>query len=288
MRRAGLGLISLLAVGLSGCFLIRTEGVGFWSNRGRSIGSAPGPDAVFMDVSIAEVPFGDRYANDELWNYADEQLQSIPPSLRKTLEENGLRIGLVSGRAPDGLNGMLTSKRTNREPMRSWRQSGNPATIALGPKPERCEFLLRSEGKSDLLVFEQALCQFQLLPTLEPEGKVRVQFTPQIEFQDPKKWSRLNPLVALNVQGVRSTEPLPALRWETALAPNEFLVIGAHFDRPKSLGYRFLVSLDPERPVQRLIVLRAGRFTSAFDLPSKPADQGKSSRTQPLAAQAIQ
>jgi hypothetical protein len=145
---------------------------------------------------------------------------------------------------------------------------------------------LTLDGMSSTLGFDQAQCQLQLLPTVDAEGRVHSQFTPQIEFRDPKKWSRLNPVVALNVQSQRSTEPLTALRWDASLAPNEYLLIGARFDKPKSLGFKFLVSTDPEHPVQRLIAVRAGRFHVAGDLPRSPSENRQPGATKPLAAQA--
>ena len=286
MRRTGLGFIALFALGLSGCFLSRMDASSLWPSRSHSAEAAPGPDMVFMDVALLEVPVGDRYVNEELWNAADEQIQSIPPSLRKTLEENGLRIGLVGGRTPDGLLGLLTNERSNPKPRQWLRRTGNPAPIPIGSRLERCEFPLYADAKADPISFEQAQCQVQLLPTLEADGRVRVQFTPQIEFRDPKKWSRLNPAIALNVQGQRSTETFSALRAEVGLGANEYLLIGARFDRPKSLGFKFLVSTDPEHPLQRLIAIRAGRFAAAGDLPHSPAEARPTGKTKPLAAQA--
>jgi hypothetical protein len=286
MRRAGWGIVALFVFGLPGCFFARMDASSLWPSRSRSAEALSGPDVVFLDAAILEVPVGDRYVNDELWTAADEQIQSISPALRKTLEENGLRVGLVGGRTPDGLLGLLTNERSNPKPSQYRRRTGNPATADLGSRDERCEFPLTIDGKSSTVGFDQAQCQLQLLPTLDPDGRVHIQFTPQIEFRDPKKWSRLNPVVALNVQSQRSTEPFTALRWEASLAPNDYLLIGARFDRPKSLGFKFLVSTDPDHPVQRLIAIRAGRFHVAGDLPHSPGESRQPGTTKPLAAQA--
>lgn len=286
MRRAALAFIALLVVGLSGCFLSRMDANSLWPSRSRSAELGAGPDVVFIDVPVLEVPIGDRYINDDLWTAADEQIQSIPPSLRKTLEENGLRVGLVGGKPPDGLLGLLTNERSNSKPNRYLRRTSNPAKIEIGSKLDRCEFPLHLESKTEAMNFEQAQCELQLLPTIDPDGRIHIQFTPQMEFRDPKKWSRLNPMIALNVQGLRSTESFSALRWEISLAANEYLLIGARFDRPKSLGFKFLVSTDPDHPVQRLIAIRAGQFAAAGDLPRSPAETRPTGKTKPLAAQA--
>jgi hypothetical protein len=286
MRRTTLILTALLAANLSGCFLAHLDG-GLWPSRGKAPEATPGPDMVFMDVPVLETPLTDRFVTDDLWTVADEQIQSMPPALRQALEENGLRVGLLRGRAPDGLMGLLTNKRSNPKPIKYQRRSGSPAAVPLGPRIDHCDFPLCQDGKSDPRAFEQALCQLQLLASLEADAKVRIQFTPQIEFQDPKKWSRLNPAIALNVQSQRSTEPFTSLRWEAPLAANEWLVIGPRLDRPKSLGCRFLVTPNPEKPVQRLIAVRAGRFANASDLPTQPMEPGKPAHAQPLAAQVV-
>ncbi len=285
MRRAGFGLIALFVFGLSGCFLTRIDADSLWPSRSRSLAAAPGPDMVFMDVPVLEVPVGDPYVNDELWTAADEQLQSIAPALRKTLEDNGLRIGLIRGRTPDGLVALLTNDRFLKG-KQFLRRTGNPATAAIGSRLDRLQVPLHVDGKSDTVNFEQAQCQLQLTPRIGLDSRVHIQFTPQIEFKDPKKWSRLNPVIAINVQSPRSTESISSLSWEVSLGPDDYLVIGARFDRPKTLGFKFLVSTDAKQPVQRLIAIRAGRFMSPGDSARPQGAKRTPGQAQPLAAQA--
>src|SRR5262249_37732881 len=100
----------------------------------------------------------------------------------------------------------------------------------------------------------------------------------QIEFDDKEKWKRLDPKVALAVQGQRSTESFVALRWEVVLGLNDYVVVGTRFDKPDTLGFKLFVTPDSEKPSQRLLAVRAGRLK-----PGKPsADTTKSA----LAAQA--
>src|SRR5207249_4530287 len=157
------------------------------------------------------------------------------------LQDNGLRVGLIiSGRTPDGLQRLLTQKKSNPDARGFLRPVGNPATIMLVPELEECEFPLHHDGKAEPKRFVKAKCQIEVMPTLETDGKVRLLFTPQIEYDDPQKWSRLNPKLALSVQGLRSTENFEALRWELSLGLNDYVVIGSGFEKRQTLGYNFL------------------------------------------------
>ena len=264
MRRAVLGMVALLAFGLSGCFMFNSTN-GFWPSRTRTPDSTPQTDIVVMQVSVLEVPVGDTFANKEVWTTVDEQIESIPPELRKNLEENGLRVGLVGARTPDGLLDLLTSKRSNSGATETYRLSYEHP---FGPRIPRCEFPLHYVDRDDETVaFDQAQFKFKLTRSLAADGKIRIQFTPEVEFHDPKKWSRLNPVVPLAVQGQRTTEPISTLQFDVNLGEKEYLVVGARLDHPKSLGVKFLVTPDVDRPVQRLIAIRAGRIASAADAP---------------------
>src|SRR5256885_10422325 len=46
------------------------------------------------------------------------------------------------------------------------------------------------------------------------------------------------PNIALALQGNKITDTYPALKWEVTLGLNEYVLVGARFDRPDSLGDR--------------------------------------------------
>jgi hypothetical protein len=237
---------------------------------------------MYIDVAVLELPVGDRYANDELWTNVDEQI--LPQAQRVALDENGLRVGLINGRTPDRLLEWLTSRRTNPNAVQYRRRAGNSTTVDLAHEVPKFEFQLAGETQPRTMRFEEATVQIQITPTFDAEGKVRLKFLPQIEFRDLEKWSRLNPTVALNVQKPRSTEAFPALGWEMAVAPNEYVMIGTHFEKQKSLGFQAFVTPNPDNPVQRLVAIRAG-LMSATSTPESGATNG-SVQNQTSASQA--
>jgi hypothetical protein len=274
MRQLCVGLMAGLALLPAGCFLF-PSGKPFWSSRPTPKNEPSGPNVIYMEAAFVTTAIGDRYINDELWTAVDEQI--LTSAQRLKLQENGLRVGLVRGRPPAGLQDLLTSKKAHKGQGFA-RPSGNPAILPLVSEIKTCEFPLAVEGESKPVRFEDAACRFQVTPALDRDSKVRLQFTPQIEFRDPDKWKHLNPALAISVQGQRSTESFPALGWEVSLGPNEYVVVGARFDKRQSLGFNFFVTPDPERPVQRLIAIRTSRPANSTD--------GKSSQAGSVASQA--
>lgn len=281
MRRVGIVIFVILCGVLASCMPIESVGRTIGLVKQKSFEIPKGPDGIWFDVAPLIVPVGDRYANDGIWTETDEQI--LPAATRLKLQENGLRVGLiVSGRTPDGLQRLLGSPKSNAP------NGPNSARRHIKPEPTatktqllaefpRLEIPLRLDDQTQTKSFENAKCQFEILPSLDGDTKVRLVFTPQIEFDDKEKWKRLNSGVALAVQGQRSTENFVPLQFDVSLGPNDFVVIGGRLDKQETLGFKLFINPDSQQPAQRLMVVRAGRFK-----PGKPAEIPKSS----LAAQA--
>src|SRR5262249_50701669 len=175
---------------------------------------------------------------------------------------------------------LLTSKRSNPDNNSDLFQRSDGGTIVCRPLVElaHCEFPLCGDEQPEAKSFDAAKCRFEIVPAVSGEGKVRLVFTPQIEFDDQEKWKRLNPVVALPVQGQRSTENFVSLRWEVVLGFNDYAVVGARFDKRQSLGFLFFVNADSEKPCQRLLAIRAYQLRA-----SRPGGEAPRSA---LAAQA--
>jgi len=261
MRRISVAILVVSCACLASCMPIQSVGRSIGWMKPKLSDAPKGPDAIFVQTAPLTVPLGDRYANDEVWSATDEQI--LPAEKRMRLQENGLRVGLiVSGRTPDGLQQLLTSKKSNVDPYQFNRPDGGAVECKPLAEMPRCEFPLRLDDQTQAKSFETAKCRFEIVPSLTTDGKVRLVFTPQIEFDDKEKWKRLDPKVALAVQGQRSTENFVALRFEVVLGLNDYVVVGARYDKPDSLGFKFFVTPDSEKPSQRLLAIRAGRLKS--------------------------
>jgi hypothetical protein len=270
MRRVSVAIAVVVCACLASCMPIQSVGrsIGLVKPKPNTIPA--GPDSMLVEVAPLIVPIGDRYANEGVWTATDEQV--LPADVRARLQDNGFRVGLVvSGHTPDGLQQLLTSPKSNpdRNSESSTRKDGGQIKTKPLAELQRCEFPLRLGEQNEAKAYDSAKCQFEIIPTADVDGRIKLTFTPQIEFDDKEKWKRLNPNLALPIQGQRSTESLVPLRFEVSVAQNDYVVIGARFDKQQSVGFKFFLNPDRERPSQRLLAVRAGRFKAGK--PDDPA-----------------
>src|SRR5262249_53098611 len=142
-------------------------------------GAGPtGSDVIQMDVALVERPIGDRYINQDFWDFADEQIVAL--ERKAVLEDNGFRIGQVGGITPAELQALLTSERSCANPRRIQLHAGKETALLLGPALAHCQFQIDHDGRSAPVILEQAQCTLEVLPTLTREGRIQLQFTPQI------------------------------------------------------------------------------------------------------------
>lgn len=239
-----------------------------------------GEDVIQIDLAIVECPFGDRYLNVGLWELADEQV--IKPLARKTiLDHNGFRVCTIGGLAPGKLLELLTSRRTCPSPRRIRLRAGTPMPVLFGDVLPTCSFeTWHDKDQVEKVECQQAQCFLQVVPTLTSEGDVTLEFTPHIKHGKltlgPRPRQEPSGLLRWEWGENQPEEVYTALRWQLTVPPNEYVVVGTLLDKVDRLGYRFFVSREGERPVQRLLVLRTTRVVGEKGSPTqKSPSQGK-------------
>ena len=287
--RMGCGLAAtLLASSLVGCVAeTAVQSTALLKQYRPSHGPA-GPDVIQMDIALVEGPVGDRFFNEELWTLADDQV--IDLERNAVLEENGLRIGQVGGIPPAGLQERLTSERSCATARRFRLHAGEPTPVNLGPPIEHCRFDIHQNGETTPVNLEHAECVLVVVPTLTSDGKTRLQFTPQIKSGKPERfYAPTTDRTGWMVEDQQPTAKFSDLSWEVALEQNEYVVVGARFDRPDTIGHRLFIRGDEPAPRQRLLVIRTGRSMAgvAADEDFRPTkENGGSHPPPPLAFRA--
>ena len=274
---------ALLGLTAAGCATGEPARHVSWLERFYPFRGAAAADMVLMDTALIECPVGDPFIDKELWLLLDEQ--AIPFERKSVLQENGFRVGQVAGTTPAGLQALLTSDKANSNARRLTLHSGKPALVAVGPPRNSGSFQMDRGGGKETVSFERPQFQFDVIPSLTPEGTVRLQFTPQVQHgkavlipgvaEDRSGW-------ALKEQ--RPTETSPALQFEVTLAGNQYVVVGGYCERTESVGYQTFVRDDEPAPVQRLLVIRAcpaGRAPAG-----EPPDDRRAEKYQSLASRA--
>ncbi len=282
-----LGLLGVLTPGcLSGQKFHRTA----WLQRVPFLQKpAPVEDLVVMYVALLEAPLGDRYINDELWTQVDEQVVALEH--KPVLEDNGLRVAQVGGIIPTRLQGLLTSERSCITPRRLLLHAGDTTTLHLGPQQSECRFDVHQGGHVSAVELDKAQFNFQVKPTLTRDGRTKLHFTPQVQHGDtrwlPRPTKNASGVLAWEPHEERPTENYNALAWEVVLSPGEYVLVGARYDRPGTLGRQCFICPDPQAPVQRLLAIRTIRSVEAVVAASDEADdQDSTPRAAPLALQA--
>jgi hypothetical protein len=222
------------------------------------VADATAQDLVLIDIAVLERPVGDHYVNVRLWDAADEQV--IPPERRAVVEDNGFRVGMIGGTLPAELQDILGSKRSCPDPRRIQTHAGNATTLTFGTSLPLCQFDLHDDDKVTAVRLPQADCILRVTPTFSDGGRTRLQVVPEVLHGD----TALLPRPAADRSGWelhqhRAAEPYTVSAWDVTLAPGQYLVVGARFDRPDTLGQRTFIHGEPN-PVQYLLILRASRM----------------------------
>jgi hypothetical protein len=216
--------------------------------------------SILLDVALIERPVGDSFLNQELWDLGNEQ--GIALEVKPILEENGLRVGQIGGLLPPRLQALLRSPRTCPNPRRLRAEPDQPAPVQIGLPRSILAFEIHETAQSRALELSDAVCYFEVTPTLDGDESVRLRFTPRIRHGK----SRIEPRVARDPDGplrlaVEAKEPIeefPHLAWELTINPDEYVLVGARRDRPGTLGSGYFFT--PDGVTQTLLVLRATRF----------------------------
>jgi hypothetical protein len=233
---------------------------------------------------LIEQPVGDPFLNRDLWAAG---WPAAGGQTRALLAENGLRAAVLGGNLPPRFQALLDSEPDTVNPHGLTFATRKDAVIPTAGPIDRCEYEVRTGlgGKPERVELREARCGVLVRPEATPDGRVRVWCEPQVQHGERQEW--LRPTAdgtQFVVQGEVPLEKYPALGFDVALGPNDYLLIGWDADRDGTLGAAMFAVEAGGRPRQRVLVVRAGRTGDAppDDLPAAP----NPSRRPPIAAEA--
>jgi len=225
------------------------------------------PERNTLKVAIATRPIDDPLIDEELWSIADEQV--VDSDLRRDLEANGLRIGLIEGDLPPDLEAMLDSEAPydkRIDPVYISRGDGESALIRVGSgePPERATIFVSRDGSTSGEDYEAPSGVFDVRAE-QSEDRVELKIVPEVHHGPVRRQyaaaEDLGPFepeqfVFKDGQKEKSFRELAA---RVKLRPSQALVIGCWPDRRGSLGDFLLTEVDPdtEEPLQSVILIWA-------------------------------
>ena len=252
-------------------------------------------DSIAVEKYSVRFSHGDPQLNEGIWSEIDEEC--LLPEVRTRLAANGFRAGVVGVHLPEALDHLLREKPVDAaaESKRRMAMADNLEAV-LDPQPvdllhepkvrrslwqtcaghpglvvtageqsriPRVAVLLRGDdGRVTGRSYEKVMGALSMKLFPEPDGRVRLELVPQIEYGDPR--SRFIAADGMIKPDYRpETVVFQDMRLDIVLSPGQTLVIGTRAEKQGSLGHHFFTEQrSAEAHEQKLLLVRlacAGR-----------------------------
>jgi hypothetical protein len=225
-------------------------------------------DGAELEIVLFRFPAGDAELAGSLWNQIDEQ--GFPAEVRRELAANGLRVGRSGGALPDVLSRRLTAaedqaspaataaRMQGEPPIRRSRlqlHRGRPGKIITSDIYDQISLLLSDDGQVRGKTYPQAQGLFVVQVDPQPDGRVRVVLTPNLEYGvNRQQWVGEDGVFRLDPG--KPKQVFERLKIDTFLAPNQILLLSSLPQRPGSLGHYLFTDPHSGRLEQKLLLIR--------------------------------
>lgn len=235
-----------------------------------SIGGASTSEPRTIPCELVFIRFGDhdRQLTTDLWDLADEQL--LDGNVRRRLQANGLRVGVVAAALPPELKQRFT---TPIDP--ALDSTGTPSLVeapavvrrTLRLLPGRENDVLAASGIDELILMESiddavqgatyydASAVFVVRAWPAANGKVRVHVCPVIKH-GPTERTWVGDDGVFRLEAGQKRHELDHLLFEATIAPESILLVSCTGDASSTVGDAFCRDPDNAIAGRRLIALR--------------------------------
>ncbi len=241
-------------------------------------------DSVVLEILRVHVPCDDPALGSSLWEEIDEQHFST--ELRRKLQRNGFRVGLVGSPIPETLARLLELEdnppptgeateidladmecQTKVQRRRIQIRAGRRAEIVTSGVREELPVLLWDSGQLNGQTYAKAQTLLSMKAFPKDDGRVRLELLPEL-YHDESRQRWVGGQGTLRLQAGRPSRTFDQLAISAVLSPGAMLLITAAPDRPGSLGHHFFTEAQ-SNPQQKLLIIRLAQ-TQHDDLFSGP------------------
>ncbi|WP_406697844.1 hypothetical protein V5E97_03255 [Singulisphaera sp. Ch08] len=258
-------VVAITAV--AGCSLNRTDlGRDTFLARIGGGGQIIEPKRCNLRVAILSRPLREEAINGALWSVVDEQ--SIAPELRRALEVNGLRMGLITGELPHEVDSILNAKAPHKvEPSQFEFPDGDHAMIDMVDTTPEVSLLLNREGRAFGKPYQDASGWFRVTANHDGATGVALRFVPEIHhgpiqraFTALPNAGSYSPQQFMQKDG-QQEESLRELATTLTLQPGQIAVVGCLPEASRSLGSFMFTQpeANSDRLLQRVLLVWASR-----------------------------
>ena len=233
-------------------------------------------DSVGLEIVFIRCKLDDPEINQQLWGEVDEQ--QLPAGLRKQLDENGFRVGIVGSSTPRVLQRLMKGEpqqavkspveqasiaKMDGESIVTGRhlqvRTGQPSEIQTSQVYEELPLLLRKEGQvvGQMLKKAQGVLIVKAYPT--SGGAVRLEIIPQFQYGDPVQSIAPSDEGVWKFEAARKREIFDQLLTTATLQPGQYLILACRAEQPASLGHHFFTLNSTGTVEQKLLLIRIGQ-----------------------------
>lgn len=240
------------------------------------------PRRCVLQVAIVPRRLGDPVINDVLWGAADEQ--AVDAEVRRVLDANGLRLGVVPGGLPTAVQELLRAGPPHKiDPAMYAQIDGDPALIPVGPKVPFKNLLLDLGGHATGRDYHDAAGLLRVTASREGDANIALRIVPEIHHGDVRSrvtadlpTGPFEPLQLTRRPG-QEEESFRDLAATLVVEPGQVAVVGCRPDRRGSLGTFLLTEAEPnsDRLTQKVLLIWARRGAD-------PADGSPPETLQPI------
>jgi hypothetical protein len=246
-------------------------------------------DGIELELITVRFPLGDETLNGAIWNEIDEQ--QTPLAVRRALEENGIRTGIVGGQLPPALAQVIAAaekqpetrteaaSRLEETPPVSRQQmqlhSGWHGEIVATETCQELPLLMCEDGQLCGRTYPSAQGILESKAHASGDRRVTLHITPELQYGEVRqKWASEDGRIV--PQQGKPKRMFESLAFDATLSPGQLLVLTTVPERSGTLG-QFLFTESPSGPqeseerTQKLLVVRLAqsRYSDLF----APADK---------------
>ena len=225
------------------------------------------PKTIPLELVFVRHEPQDPVLRDELWNLADEQVFDEP--LRRRLQSNGLRAGVVTAQLPPHLADRFLPPAADPGESLPAALPDNPALVRhmLRLVPGRSSDVMAAAGLEELVLLEHdgdslrgktyrdASTLFALRAWPAADGRVRLNLAPTIKH-GPVERSWVGEEGMFRLEAGQRRDALAGLSFEATIPVGSMIIVGCVGEPASTAGDAFFRDRAGARSGQRLLAIR--------------------------------
>ena len=234
------------------------------------------PKTIPLELVFVRHEEHDPVLRDELWNLADEQVFDEP--LRRRLQTNGLRAGVVTAQLPPHLaDRFLPPSLASGETLPA-ALPDNPALVRhmLRLLPGRSSDVMAATGLAEMVLLEHdgdslrgktyhdASTLFALRAWPAADGRVRLNLSPTVKH-GPVERSWVGEDGMFRLEAGQRRDALTGLSFEVTVPTGSMIIVGCVGEPASTAGDAFFRDRAGARSGQRLLAIRPVPHAQSLD-----------------------